>query len=158
MFTKYNTLPLTRTMSFVNNISIMSRQVMHLVWAFFSLCAFLELWGLEININKSYTWGTTPQTRAMLGPLGLCVVKDVSELSSSLIFSAAARVRIFLKRGSRLKQKWARLRISKAPISQKLMVLPMVFWASVLHGALGCIFAKNHLYQLRKKSNCRIRS
>ena len=32
------------------------------------------------------------------------------------------------------------------------MVLPMVFWASVLHGALGCVFAKNHLYQLRKKA------
>ena len=64
---------------------MISRQVMYLVWAFFSLRAFLELWELEININKSYTWGTTPQTRAMLGPLGLCVVKDVSELGSSLI-------------------------------------------------------------------------
>ena len=144
--------PLTRTMSFVDNISMMSRQVMHLVWAFFSLRTFLELWGLEIDINKSYTWGTTPQTRAMLGPLGLRVVEDVSELGGSLTFGAAARVRIFLKRGSRLEQKWARLRISKAPVSQKLMVLPMVFWASALHGALGCVFAENHLHQLRKKA------
>ena len=41
--------------------------------------------------------GTIPQTRAMLGPLGLRVVKDISELGGSLIFSAAARVRIFFK-------------------------------------------------------------
>ncbi|CAL1170378.1 unnamed protein product [Cladocopium goreaui] len=144
--------PLTRTMSFVDNISMLSRQVMTLVWAFFSLHAFLELWGLEIDLDKSYSWSTTPQTRAQLAPLGLRVVEDVSELGGSLTFSSAARVRIFLKRGAKLEQKWARLRISKAPLAQKLMVLPMVFWASALHGALGCIFAESHLHHLRKKA------
>lgn len=144
--------PLTRTMSFVDNISMLSRQIMTLVWAFFSLHAFLELWGLEIDLDKSYSWSTTPQTRAQLAPLGLRVVEDVSELGGSLTFSSAARVRIFLKRGAKLEQKWARLRISKAPLAQKLMVLPMVFWASALHGALGCIFAESHLHHLRKKA------
>ena len=28
----------------------------------------------------------------------------------------------------------------------------MVFWASALHGALGCVFADGHIHQLRKKA------
>ena len=144
--------PMTRTMSFVDNISMMSRFVMNLVWAFFSLRSFLDLWGLEIDIHKSYTWSTLPQTRAELAPLGIQVVEDISELGGSLTFYSAARVRVFLERGVRLEKKWARLRISKAPLAQKLLSLPMVFWASALHGALGCIFADSHLHQLRKKA------
>ena len=98
-------------------------------------------------------WGTTPQTRAQLALLGLRVVEDVSELGGSMTFCSATRVRVFLARGANLEKKWARLRISKAPIAQKLMMcLPMVFWASALHGALGCVFADQHLHHLRKKA------
>jgi ribonuclease HI len=144
--------PLTRTMSYVDNIAMMSKFVINLVWAFFSLCSFLDFWGLEIDTGKSYMWSTATGSRAQLAPLGLKMVDDVSELGGSLTFHAAPRVRIFLARGAKLEQRWRRLRLSKAPLKQKLICLPAVFWASALHGALGCIFADCHLHQLRKRA------
>ena len=144
--------PLTRTLSFVDNISMMSQLALQLVWAFFSLRTFLDLWGLEIDTGKSYVWSTTPQTRAQLALLGLRVVEDVSELGGSMTFCSATRVRVFLARGANLEKKWARLQISKAPMAQKMMCLPMVFWASALHWALGCVFADRHSHHLRKKA------
>jgi len=32
------------------------------------------------------------------------------------------------------------------------MCIPIVFWASALCGALGCVFADGHIHQLRKKA------
>lgn len=144
--------PLTRTLSYVDNIAMVSKFVMNLVWAFFSLCSFLDFWGLIIDVDKSYMWSTQSTARAQLAPLGLRLVEDVSELGGSLTFGASARVRLFLARGAKLEKKWVRLRISKAPLVQKLMCLPSVFWASALHGALGCVFADSHIHQLRKKA------
>ena len=144
--------PLSRTLSYVDNIAIVSHLVANMLWAFFSLLSFLDFWGLEIDVAKSYVWSTTPAGRAALAPLGLQLVGDVSELGGSLTFGSATRVRIFLARGARLERKWARLKISKAPLSQKLASLPMVFWSAALHGALGCVFADSHLHHLRKKA------
>eukprot|EP00435_Cladocopium_sp_Y103_P020522 s3739_g5.t1 len=147
-----NFAPIARTLSFVDNLSIISKITNNLVWAYFTLRAFLELWGLEIDSDKSYVWSTTSASRAFLKPLGLTMVGDVSELGGSLTFGSAARVRIFLARGARLERRWSRLRQSRAPLSQKLASLPMVFWPAALHGALGCVFAESHLHQLRKKA------
>eukprot|EP00438_Fugacium_kawagutii_P030543 Skav235992 [mRNA] locus=scaffold348:200764:203450:- [translate_table: standard] len=144
--------PKIRTISFVDNVSLVSRDVGLLLQGFFSLQAFLHLWGLTIDVKKSYIWSTSPQWRRILASFGMKIVEDAAELGGSLSLCASSRVRIFLARGHKLEQKWQRLRISKAPLKQKLIVLPMVFWSAALHGALGSIFADSHIHELRKKA------
>eukprot|EP00438_Fugacium_kawagutii_P003078 Skav215305 [mRNA] locus=scaffold3276:18327:27629:- [translate_table: standard] len=144
--------PQVRTLSFVDNVSLVARDMGRLFQSFFSLQVFLKFWGLVIDLKKSYAWSTNPTWRRALRPLGLQVVEDVSELGGSLSLSAATRVRVFLQRGKKLENKWHRLRTSKAPLRQKLASLPMVFWAAALHGANGSVFADSHIHELRKKA------
>ena len=144
--------PRVRTLSFVDNVSMISNNLGSLLQSFFSLLAFQQLWGLSTDVNKSYAWSTSPSWRTALKPLGLKVVEDASELGGSLALCASTRVRIFLARGQTLDRKWQRLRVSKAPLCQKLFMLPMVFWAAALHGALGTVFADTHIHDLRKQA------
>lgn len=144
--------PQVRHFSFVDNISMLAREARLVAWAFFTLRAFLTMWGLSIDVDKTYAWGTTRELRNQLGHLGINVVQDASELGGSLSFTAAHRVRIFLRRGDSLQEKWLQLRRSRAPLAQKLAILPMVFWARALHGALGCVFAENHVTKLRTQA------
>ena len=142
--------PSVRTMSFVDNISLMACNIEPLVMAFFSLKAFLELWGLQIDQDKSYCWGSNPRLRQLLLPLGISVLSDVTELGGSLTLGASRRVRLMIQRGTKLANRWQRLRISRAPLRQKLHCLATVFWPAALHGALGCVFSDVHIHNLRK--------
>ena len=152
-------VPKLRTLSFVDNVSLVSCDVGRLLQGFFSLLTFQALWGLTTDIAKSYAWSTLPAWRNLLKPLGIKVVEDAAELGGTLSLCASRRVRIFLQRGHALDRKWHRLRLSKAPLAQKLTVLPIVFWSSALHGALGVVFSDLHIHELRKTavSNLRLR-
>eukprot|EP00435_Cladocopium_sp_Y103_P074403 s90_g48.t1 len=142
-------VPQVRHFSFVDNISMLSREVERVVWAFFTLRAFLSMWGLSLDLSKTYAWGTTAVTRQRLAQAGFRVVEDFSELGGALSFTASHRVRLFLKRGESLQEKWMQLRRSRAPISLKLSALPIVFWARALHGTLSCVQADHHIQKLR---------
>ena len=144
--------PRVRTLSFVDNISLLSNDLGCLLQSFFALLAYQQLWGLTTDIDKSYSWSTSPAWRSAFKPLGIKVVEDASELGGSLSLCASIRVRIFLARGKNLERKWQRLRLSRAPLCQKLCMLPMVCWAAALHGALGTIFADSHIHELRKQA------
>ena len=146
--------------SFVDNISMLSKEVQQVVWAFFTLQAFLTMWGLTLDLSKTYAWGTTISVRRQLAQLGLQVVEDFSELGGTLSFTASHRVRIFLKKGETLHEKWQQLRRSRAPLSMKLSALPIVFWARALHGTLSCVQAEHHVQRLRtlavKHTGCQL--
>ena len=144
--------PGVRTMTFVDNISLLAMDTNKLIMAFFSLKAFLQFWGLQADTAKTYCWSTVASTRTLLQQLGVSVVQDVAELGGSLTLGASRRVRLMLARGKRLEAKWLRLRISRAPLCQKLHCLALVFWPAALHGALGCVFSDAHIHALRKKA------
>ena len=153
-------VPRVRHFSFVDNISMLSKEVQQVVWAFFTLQAFLTMWGLTLDLSKTYAWGTTISVRRQLAQLGLQVVEDFSELGGALSFTASHRVRIFLKKGETLHEKWQQLRRSRAPLSMKLSALPIVFWARALHGTLSCVQAEHHVQRLRtlavKHTGCQL--
>eukprot|EP00435_Cladocopium_sp_Y103_P062884 s241_g24.t1 len=144
--------PRVRHFSFVDNISMLAREAQFVAWAFFTLRAYLTMWGLTLDLGKSYAWGTTPSLRRQLAQLGVKMVVDFSELGGALSFTAAHRVRLFLQKGESLHAKWLQLRRSRAPLAQKLVALPMVFWAKALHGALSCVFAASYLTTLRTQA------
>ena len=144
--------PGIRCLSFVDNVSFLGAEAQCVALTFFTLRAFLTMWGLTLHLDKTYSWGTTLQSRQHLAQLRLKMVSDVGELGGSLTFTANPKVRLFLKRGQSLMDRWQRLKRSRAPLAQKLMVLPMAFWACALHGALGTIFADLHIGKLRTQA------
>ena len=144
--------PPVRTLSFVDNISLLSRDQGHLILGFFALKTFLDLWGLELDLAKSYAWSTKASDRKTLALLGLQICSDAAELGGSLSLGASKRVRLMLARGSKLAMKWHRLKISKAPLAYKLASLPIAFWSAALHGSLGCVFSDAHIHGLRKQA------
>eukprot|EP00435_Cladocopium_sp_Y103_P014969 s2954_g3.t1 len=144
--------PQVRHLSFVDNISMLARQAELVAWAFFTLRTFLSMWGLTLDLAKTYAWGTTTSIRRQLAQLGLRIVEDFSELGGALSFTAAHRVRNFVQRSESLHEKWPRLRRSKAPTSQQLQALPMVFWSKALHGTLSCVAAERHVHKLRTQA------
>eukprot|EP00435_Cladocopium_sp_Y103_P012470 s2398_g3.t1 len=149
---QYHYVPQVRHLSFVDNITMMAQAAPLVAWAFFTLRTFLTMWGLELDLTKTYTWGTTSLARQQLAQLGVQVVTDFSELGGALTFTAAHRVRCFLKKGESLFGKWQQLRRSKAPISMKIAALPIVFWAKALHGTLSCVAADHHVHKLRTQA------
>ena len=144
--------PPLRTLSFVDNISMLTREQSHLILGFFALKTFLDLWGLELDLTKSYAWCTTATARKTLALLGIQINSDAAELGGSLSLGAARRVRLILARGSKLAHKWQRLKVSRAPLAYKLACLPAAFWSAALHGCLGSVFADTHIHGLRKQA------
>ena len=110
------------------------------------------MWGLSIDVDKTYAWGTTPDMRKQLSQLGVRIVQDFNELGGALSFTAAHRVRLFVQRGESLHERWHQLRRSRAPVAQKLSSIPMVFWARALHGTLSCTAADRHVHKLRTQA------
>eukprot|EP00435_Cladocopium_sp_Y103_P060150 s1104_g21.t3 len=144
--------PEVRHFSFVDNISMLATQAHLVAWAFFTLRAFLTFWGLTLDLDKTYAWGTTPCIRQQLAQLGVKMVTDFGELGGALSFTAAHRVRVFVQRSDSLHERWLQLRRSRAPLSQKLRVLPIAFWTRALHGTLSCTTPESHVHNLRKQA------
>lgn len=107
------------------------------------------MWGLTLDLEKTYAWATTTEGRKQLAQLNVKVVEDFGELGGALSFTAAHRVRIYAKRGETLLERWQQLRRSKAPLSQKMRVLPIVFWAKAMHGTLSCLSSDSHVHKLK---------
>eukprot|EP00435_Cladocopium_sp_Y103_P015024 s295_g3.t1 len=88
---QYHYSPGVRHLSFVDNISMLAREARFVAWAFFTLKTYLTMWGLALDMTKTYAWGTTPQARHQLAQLGIKIVTDFSELGGALTFTAAHR-------------------------------------------------------------------
>ena len=82
-------VPQVRHLSFVDNISMTSKDVQLVICLFFTLRTCLTMWGLTIDLTKTYAWATTPAARRALSQLGLQVVEDFSENGAALSFTAS---------------------------------------------------------------------
>lgn len=139
--------------SYVDNLTAGGSQALKVVSAFFSTICFFNLWGLSLDMDKSYVWGLQASSRAILHHLGLAVKQDAMELGGNLCFGRARRNRLMKSRMFSLDKKWARLKRSRAPLYQKILVLPASFWAAALHGAVICPLPDGHSHALRKAAH-----
>ena len=88
--------------SFVDNISIMTRKVEHLVTAMNATITYLELWGLKTDQSKTYVWCTTASGRQQLRSWNYELLYDTSELGRSLTLCKALRNREQKKKAEKL--------------------------------------------------------
>eukprot|EP00435_Cladocopium_sp_Y103_P050325 s456_g15.t1 len=149
--------PKIHPFSFVDNLSIAGHQVMEVVSAFFSAICFFQLWGLTLDIAKTYFWSTSTSARDLLQLLGLSIRSDALELGGNMAFEASKRNRNLRARGDKLNDKWMRLKRSCCSMEQKFAVLPIAFWSAALYGCASCPLADSYIHQLRQAANKALR-
>ena len=145
--------PSVHVFSYVDNLTAAGFRPLQVVSAFFSTMGFFKLWGLSLDLDKSYVWGLTPQCRQIMAYLGLSLKQDVLELGGNMCFGRPRRNRLLKARALLLTGKWAKLRRSRAPAAQKVAILPASFWAVALHGVAICPVPDGHLHDLRQSAN-----
>ena len=67
-------------------------------------------------------------------------------------FSRRSSTGLHQKRHQSLEPCWQALKRSWAPLRQKLVSVPAIFWPSALHGISGYCFSKAHLDKLRSRA------
>jgi hypothetical protein len=145
--------PSVHVFSYVDNLTAAGFRPLQVVSALFSTMGFFKLWGLSLDLDKSYVWGLTPQCRQIMAYLGLSLKQDVLELGGNMCFGRPRRNRLLKARALLLTGKWAKLRRSRAPAAQKVAILPASFWAVALHGVAICPVPDGHLHDLRQSAN-----
>ena len=91
------------------------------------MLSFMSLFGLTMDEEKTFVWGLDRSMRQHLQSLGFPNCFAAQELGAAMTYGHQIRNRLLKARGLGLEDKWARLRRSYAPTSQKIIMLPRVF-------------------------------
>lgn len=140
--------PAVCTYSFVDNLTLAAREAVAVAQGFFALRTIWQLFGLQPDDEKTYVWGLTKTSRAILSQLGFDCMSDANELGGAMAY--ARRNRTLRARGAKLKPRWDQLKKSPAPQLQKYAVLPKVFWPQAMHGSTNCLISDNYAVELRR--------
>eukprot|EP00438_Fugacium_kawagutii_P035024 Skav226644 [mRNA] locus=scaffold1097:92180:97042:+ [translate_table: standard] len=138
--------------SFVDNLTLAAREADLVIQAYFALRSICQLFGLETDDDKTYTWALTPPSRKIMRVFGFPCLSDASELGGAMTFGLSRRTRVLRHRGSQLKPRWLKLKRSQAPGPQKIAVLSKVFWPQALHGSSNHPISDNYVAELRKEA------
>lgn len=142
----------TRTLSFVDNFMLVAPDPGQLAQTWTCLMAFLELWHMEADSGKTYSWSLSGPHRDQLRLLGFQCVFNATELGGHMTFGGRRSIAHQESRLARLDAKWDRLRLSKAAHAQKLMSLRTVFWPTALHGMEASEIKPKHIATLRSRA------
>eukprot|EP00435_Cladocopium_sp_Y103_P057253 s55_g19.t1 len=149
--------PQVRAISFVDNLALVAAAPAHLVAGLACLIEFFKLWNLATEAAKSYCWGTTTLLRQQLAALPFRCVDSAHELGGVMSFTKRPGTGLQHKRHLALETRWKALQKSCAPLRQKLAAIPLVFWASALHGIYGYCHGETHLEALRQQAMVSLR-
>ena len=144
--------PSVRAISFVDNLALVTTIPEQLATALVCLVEFFRLWNLEIEAAKSYCWSTLTAHRKMLQAMPFKCVDSARELGGILSFTRKAYTGLQKLRHEALEPRWFALQKSWAPMRQKLMAIPAVFWAAALHGIYGSCIGEKCIETLRGKA------
>eukprot|EP00435_Cladocopium_sp_Y103_P039530 s1405_g10.t1 len=144
--------PSVRALSFVDNLSLVATTTAALLHGFACLVDFFRLWNLMVDLHKSYCWATSSSLRTQLRTMPMQSVDSATELGGVLSFTRRRFTGLMAKKISSLEDKWFCLQKSWAPLRQKLAVLPLVMWASALHGIGGSCLGEGQVDALRKRA------
>ena len=144
--------PAVQSWSFVDNLSITACAAGELAEALVGTTTFFQLWNLKLDDSKTFTWSTSKTGKAYLKLLGRQTVDTAAELGGIMSYDCRRRVGAQLLRATSLEAKWTKLKLSLAPLRQKLQCLPLTFWAKALHGVANAPLTLAQLGNLRTKA------
>ena len=140
--------PETRCLSFVDNLTCVANSLPSIARGLSMVTTFCESLRLQLDPAKTFLWSTQAKHRPALQVLGT-VCTHARELGGFLSFGSTTRNKALTDRCRDLSSLWESLKQSKAPLHQKLMVLPLKCWAKALHGISGCPLPESQLAGLR---------
>lgn len=144
--------PSVRSLSFLDNLSLISSSPAELALGYSTLCSFFSLWNLQVDLDKSYCWSLQAVDRSALDRFPMKSVLSAHELGGCLSFSKKINHGLQLARCNKLAQRWLRLERSPAPLILKLQALVSVFWPAALHGANGTVIGERLISTLRTRA------
>ena len=144
--------PSVRSLSFVDNLSLVASCPAELAVGYSTLCSFFDLWNLRIDLDKSYCWSLHGTDRLALRRFPMKAVLSAHELGGCLSFCKRINHGLQLIRCNKLAQRWLRLERSPAPLRLKLRALVTVFWPAALHGANGTLVGEQLISTLRSRA------
>lgn len=144
--------PEVRSLSFVDNLMLTSDSPGALARGWTCLEAFFDMWNLSVDVSKSLCWATTTSMRKQMTLFPFQCVAQAAELGGVLSFTKRRFTGLQRGRLEALMPRWLQLRRSFAPLRQKLASLPIVFWASGLHGIAGSCLGAGHVDALRAQA------
>ena len=104
----------TRTLSFVDNFMLVAPDPGQLAQTWTCLMAFLELWHMEADSGKTYSWSLSGPHRDQLRLLGFQCVFNATELGGHMTFGGRRSIAHQESRLARLDAKWDRQRMLKS--------------------------------------------
>ena len=145
--------PKINAITYVDNVSLIGQDCVSLFQGLASTKIFYGLWGLDLDDQKTFSWGITAELRAQLRLWDVPVQEIHQELGGQMSYSRRCRNKLLRDRGEGLSTKWTRLQRSPAPAEQKLQVLPLVFWPASLHGVANCHLSSAYIQNERRKAS-----
>ena len=141
--------PSIRSLSYVDNLAVIGNNCGQLAQGVNLSRCVCDLLGLELDASKTYVWAARPGSAASLRALSLPICEHARELGGFMSYGRRTRNAALTLRCKALEPQWQALRRSPAPFPFKLAILPGKFWASALHGAVGCPLPSGCLTSLR---------
>ena len=131
-------------LSYVDNLTLRAPSPDQVVHGMAVLESYFELWGLQVDHEKTYTWSLRPQSRHQFAALGFKTELTASEVGGVVTLSKRHLTAHLHTRLARSEPKLQLIQRSSAPGSQKQLALHTAVWPSSLHG-LGAIRVPAHL-------------
>ena len=80
-----NFAPLSRELSFVDNLEILAQSTQQLQEAIVCVQTWIQMWDIPLDVGKSYTWASQKRKRDDLSLLGWRVVQKERDLGAAMV-------------------------------------------------------------------------
>ncbi|CAJ1449680.1 unnamed protein product [Effrenium voratum] len=127
--------PRATSISFVDNLEIVSNQPGALLQAVVSQDTFLEMFQLSIDADKTYLWAVQPQHRKQLALLGRRISQKDKDLGGHMTYGARRKTAHHPDLLAGLHPIWALLKKINLPSFNKYFILFQAIWPKIFHSA-----------------------
>ena len=135
--------------SFVDNLELLDTSMASLSTSILSLQAWADMWRLDLDEKKSYTWSTSARGRAELQCLGWEVRESAKDLGAQMNYGRRKTVKEQQVRLDSLEPYWYLLSRTFAPEYSKMLILFQAMWPRAFHWISTCTLCWSHIVQLR---------
>ena len=141
--------PTVTALSYVDNLELVARDGFSLLQAQIALLSWTELWTLQLDDEKTFVWGTTPELRRECEGLRRPVLRTAKDLGAQITYGKGHFVAEQVKRLESLKPLWSMLHRSGAALHHKQTLLQQALWPRAFFGIAVCRLGFAHIRSLR---------
>ena len=141
--------PRATSASFVDNLEIVANHPGALLHAVVTQDAFLEMFQLRIDLDKTYLWAVHPQHRQQLQLMGRRMSLKDKDLGGQMTYGARRRTAHHPDILAGLQPTWTLLKKLNVPTFNKHLVLYQALWPRVFHSAPIEDFSTANIKSLR---------